>query len=344
MATPTSTSTGDDHGIPAANEVACAFTSALMLGVYLVTFAFTVRWLLFANEGWNKRKNISWPMIFTAIFMFVIITAHTALDLEGTMDEVQRLAEPKHSDMDQDSPIWIDICKFTFANSVALAADMVLIYRSYVVYGNNMYIIAFPCFLWIGGLVCTALQMYLQIAHLHNPNIGPYRWADVNMTFGPGIVLIPFWGSTTLLNVYCTVVLIRRVYQAANRSQEFAAVKQFRFIARCIVESGLISMSISLAHFVVWFTSANFAIEIVRIINVPLIGIAFNLILIRIAYSRREDLGDKILGELTSVEFSMNGGHTANSWPESRTQCQEGPVAMRLKGESPPLGGTPNRT
>ncbi|KAF9451089.1 hypothetical protein P691DRAFT_663922 [Macrolepiota fuliginosa MF-IS2] len=317
MATPTPTG----NVVPAADEVACTFTSALMLGVYLITFAFTVRWLLFADEGWKRRRDVSWPMIFTTIFMFVIITAHTALDLEGTMDEVRHLAEPKHSDMDYDSPIWMDICKFTFSNSVALAADMVLIYRSYVVYGNSIRIIALPCFLWIGGLVCTALQMYLQIAHLHNPNIGPYRWANVNMTFGPGIVLIPFWGSTTLLNVYCTGVLIWRIYQVANQSEELAAAKQFRFIARSIAESGLISMSISLAHFVVWLTSANFAIEIVRVLNVPLIGIAFNLILIRSAHSRRDDFSDEILGESTSIEFSANAAHTVGFWPEYKAKC-----------------------
>ncbi len=71
-------------------------------------------------------------------------------------------------------------------------------------YAKSRWIIAFPCFLWVGCVVCTVVQMYLQIAHLHNPDLGPYVWASVNMNIGPGIVLIPFWGSTTILNMYCT--------------------------------------------------------------------------------------------------------------------------------------------
>ncbi|KAF9450645.1 hypothetical protein P691DRAFT_809928 [Macrolepiota fuliginosa MF-IS2] len=311
MATPVPTPTGGGTPTSPDNEVACAFTAALAFGVYLATLAFTFRWLLFADEGWKRRKIISWPMVSMTIFILVAIMAHTALALKGVMDEVQQLMT--NSTMRYVSPMWMNICKCTFANSVALAADVVLIYRCYVVYGNSFRIIVFPCILWIGGVVCTGLQMYLQIAHLHNPNIGPYSWANVNMTLGPGIVLVPFWGSTTALNIYCTVVLIKRIYGAAKLSEEFAAVKQFRFIARSVAESGLIYMSISMAHFVVWFTSANFAIQIISILNVPLIGIAFNLILIRTAHSRREFLDDKMIEEFTSIEFSTNTANTAQS-------------------------------
>jgi hypothetical protein len=62
----------------------------------------------------------------------------------------------------------------------------------------------FPMFLWVGALVCAILQAFLQAVHINNPDFGPYQWAAVNMDVGPGIVLTPFWGSTTVLNAYCT--------------------------------------------------------------------------------------------------------------------------------------------
>ncbi len=149
-----------------------------------------------------------------------------------------------------------------------------------MVYAKNLWIIALPCFLWVGGVVCTGVQMYLQIAHLHNPFLGPYIWASVNMTVGPGIVLIPFWGSTTILNMYCTskllilllcismlrgilALLARRIYWASTISELPATARQFRLVARSVAESGVLYMTISLTHFIVWFTSANFAIQIV---------------------------------------------------------------------------------
>jgi hypothetical protein len=77
-------------------------------------------------------------------------------------------------------------------------------YRVWVTYGRRTWIIYFPIFLWVGGIACTILQLFLQIVHIHNPNFGPYQWANVNMTLGPGIALIPFWGSTIVINAYCT--------------------------------------------------------------------------------------------------------------------------------------------
>lgn len=77
-------------------------------------------------------------------------------------------------------------------------------YRLWFVYGQRIWILCFPVFLWVGGLVCTVLEIYLQVVHVHNPNFGPYQWASVNMNTGPGIVLIPFWLSTVVLNAYCT--------------------------------------------------------------------------------------------------------------------------------------------
>lgn len=61
-------------------------------------------------------------------------------------------------------------------------------------------------------------------------------------------------------------MLIKRMYRASRSSGASAAAKQFRFIARSIAESGFIYMSISLAHFVVWFTYDNFSIQIISVL------------------------------------------------------------------------------
>jgi uncharacterized membrane protein YhaH (DUF805 family) len=62
----------------------------------------------------------------------------------------------------------------------------------------------FPLFLWFSCLACMVLQIALMIENLHDPDFGPYRWADVNMVVGPGVALIPLLGSSIVLNVYCS--------------------------------------------------------------------------------------------------------------------------------------------
>jgi hypothetical protein len=67
-----------------------------------------------------------------------------------------------------------------------------------------MAVMWFPIFLWLSGIVCTVLQLFLQVKNIHEPSFGPYEWAKVIMHVGPGIAIIPFLASTILLNVYCT--------------------------------------------------------------------------------------------------------------------------------------------
>jgi hypothetical protein len=73
-------------------------------------------------------------------------------------------------------------------------------YRLWRIYNKSTAIIAFPIFLWIGGFALTGLQAYVQIVQLS----GLKLWLPVNMSIGPGIILIPFWASTIVLNVYAT--------------------------------------------------------------------------------------------------------------------------------------------
>ncbi len=67
--------------------------------------------------------------------------------------------------------------------------------------------------MWIGGLVCTVLQLYWQT--VQTGVWGKGKWEPVNMTVGLGTVLTPFWATTILLNAYTTceshVVLRRRL-------------------------------------------------------------------------------------------------------------------------------------
>jgi hypothetical protein len=46
----------------------------------------------------------------------------------------------------------------------------------------------------------TVLQAYVQVAQVSKMNV----WLPVNMSVGPGIILIPFWASTIVLNIYAT--------------------------------------------------------------------------------------------------------------------------------------------
>ncbi len=98
-------------GIPVSPDktAVSAFTAALSLSFYLVTFIFTIRWLLFADEGWKTRKVVNRLMVFVTVFIFVPIMAYTALDLKGAMDQIRLLRTDP--DVQYITPSWMGICK-----------------------------------------------------------------------------------------------------------------------------------------------------------------------------------------------------------------------------------------
>ncbi|KAF9446494.1 hypothetical protein P691DRAFT_644857, partial [Macrolepiota fuliginosa MF-IS2] len=266
-------------------QVAVIFTASFLYGLYFSTLLFCYRWLLFSDDGWTlqRRKSINWPVVGVTTSIFVLTAVYLAVTLVSVMDAVYT-ASLIPGGVHQVA--WYGIVQCTTANLTALLADSVLMYRCWVVSNRNIWLALFPVLLWLGGLGCTILQAYLQIMHTSDPLIGPYSWAQVNMTLGPGIVLTPFWGSTTVLNAYCTFMLIYKIYQASKDSGNAASTTEFRFVIRVLAESGVLYMSVTIAHFVVWFTTNDILITIVTAFNLPLIGMAFNLILIRTSANR----------------------------------------------------------
>lgn len=69
-----------------------------------------------------------------------------------------------------------------------------------------------------------------------------------------------------MLNSVFIAVLIRRIYQAAKECKSFSSVKYFYFFIRIVAESGLIYVSITLAHLLVWFGTDKFAIDIISVL------------------------------------------------------------------------------
>lgn len=82
-------------------------------------------------------------------------------------------------------------------------------YRLWMTLMKRWKLMWFPIALWFGCLTCVALQLVLMIENVHNPDFGPYRWATVNMTVGPGVALIPMLAMSILLNAYCTSEFFR---------------------------------------------------------------------------------------------------------------------------------------
>jgi len=268
-----------------AQDIGTAFMNGLLSGIYFITFCYANRWLLFTSEGWKPRRRIQWALFTITNLIAALLLIDAVLDVYTPMAQMTFVEKGGDPTAWKDFT-WDSILRCMIANAIALLADIVLMYRLWVTHARQMWIMWFPIFLWVGGIICTILQLYLQIVHIHNPNFGPYHWSTVNMSVGPGIVLTPFWASTIALNAYCTGILIWRIWGASKTGDNSSASKRLRFLVRILMESGILYLIISLAHFFVWFGHDNFVIFLLAGMNTSVIGIAFNLVLIRTAQNK----------------------------------------------------------
>ncbi|KAJ3565658.1 hypothetical protein NP233_g7488 [Leucocoprinus birnbaumii] len=280
--------------------VAVTASGALAFGFYFATLFPCVRWLFFTEEGWKIRQRVQGSIVAITFLIFACNVVYLALNINGTMGAAWReiTHAPPHT-----GTSWTNILSCTMANTVVLSADSVLIWRCWVVYGKRRLIVLLPCFLWLSALLCTILQIYLQAVSIHNPNIGPYKWASVNMTFGPGIVLLPFWICTVLLNAYSTSALVRRIYLTASECKDHVSVRHLYLAIRIVAESGLLNLSITFAHLVVWFGKSQYAINIISVLNAPMIGIGFNWFLIRFDRSGSDPSVEPDLQDVSTIQF-----------------------------------------
>ncbi|KAF9442235.1 hypothetical protein P691DRAFT_681921 [Macrolepiota fuliginosa MF-IS2] len=59
-------------GTQLGQQISVAFAGALAFGVYFATLLSCFRWLLFADEGWKRRRVINWPLVGVTSFIFGI--------------------------------------------------------------------------------------------------------------------------------------------------------------------------------------------------------------------------------------------------------------------------------
>ncbi|KAF5318627.1 hypothetical protein D9619_010711 [Psilocybe cf. subviscida] len=272
--------------IPTHKELAVTFSGAVCFGLYLVTLGQTLRWQLFTDEGWKLRRHRNDLILTATLLIFALMTMYIALGLYKGMDNVYD-AVYGHK-----MPGFIDwistIGQCTTANAVALIADTVLIYRCWIVSSKSKHVLIFPIVMWIGGIICTIIQAYWQA--VQTGHFGSGHWEPVNMTVGPGIVLTPFWATTLALNTYTTGFLVRRILTAVKNFKTVQSpVQPLQLLLRVLAESGVLYFSTTIAHLAAWFTPSNLAIRILSEINIPTIGIAFNIILIRAAENKARE-------------------------------------------------------
>ncbi|KAH7926567.1 hypothetical protein BV22DRAFT_341940 [Leucogyrophana mollusca] len=273
-------------GIPADTA---AIVSTTLEGVL---YGFSV--LMFIGTTWaltrkRRRSEVNWAMVVVACLLLVLSTAvfpqHMIIDIIWLYEGMVQFRDTFpggpvmfFSDVAQ----WGFVYKNLMYNLQTLLGDGVVIYRCYIVW-QSILIVVVPMIMWCSvaitgfGCVYTLSKATTTAGNIFAKETGTWITA--------------FFATTLATNLLSTTLLAYRIW-SVSRSTAYLRDKQSSLVPvlRIILDAGLL-YSVTLLTALLCFVSQNRGHYVVLDMIMPIISIAFYMVIIRITISKPKSLG-----------------------------------------------------
>ncbi|KAG1823953.1 uncharacterized protein BJ212DRAFT_710504 [Suillus subaureus] len=272
--------------IPALIGFGC---EAVLYGSYCILFI--ISWVVL---GQNRRSpNLSSPVVFANCLLFLCCTAHFALEFNHFYTTLESTGVDGFS---AETP---GLTGADFLISFTdLVGDLVLVYRCWMLWGKNYYVVILPLLSAFGGFACIMEVLHLVI--VTDPT-SPAPPAAI-VTLGLAGYILPL-----ATNVIVTSLIVYRIWISSRIVKESPVVigqgASYRAMM-LIIESGALYLIVQFV-FVVLFAIQHPAQGIVAVIATQIYGIAPTLIIIR---------GSRAVGATQVLRVPSSLSKTA--WPK----------------------------
>ncbi|KAH9851892.1 hypothetical protein C2E23DRAFT_869038 [Lenzites betulinus] len=275
---------------------------------------------LFCVCGYNlvdRRRRLdtqlSWPMVLAGVLLITLATVRFVVDCTNIFVAFIR-HDPREARLayleDVTQPLFTT--KHCIFITTLLVGDSFVNYRCWVVWGKNFWVVLPPIIL---SIVSTSSGSYTMWAYGHLPNQtirSESSWLTVLFTL------------SLVANGLATSLLAYRIWSIDHQVKDALHtidVPQSRLspIVRIILESGVMNAAY-LFVFVMTLEFGTQALEIMSEMAVPLTGIIFTIVILRVGHQRH---GDSF--------YATQAGPTSIAW--ARASKPPGrPISARAAG------------
>ncbi|PPQ65508.1 hypothetical protein CVT24_010804 [Panaeolus cyanescens] len=184
-----------------------------------------------------------------------------------------------------DATRWDTTTHMALAATMTWLGDILVIYRTYIVWERNLWIIALPVLIDIANMVVNSMTMYW----FTHPNLVPrsvlYSW------------YLPVYPLIFAQNVLTTGLLAYKIWSQHRESVAHGVAPSsdgltLAYVARIIIESAIV-YTLELLVTIVLITIRHPAAGMVIVCMVPSIGIVFVLLAIRVYFGGKPMDGGK---------------------------------------------------
>ncbi|KAF9263823.1 hypothetical protein L218DRAFT_944281 [Marasmius fiardii PR-910] len=320
-----------------AAQIVALFMECILYGIYLVSFGYCLQAILvekaYTPSGFRFKSNINWTILVFALLLGLVATIDVAFGLRHILDAFVYYKGPGGAAEElQNISYWVNVMKTVDSIVQTYIGDIMLLYRCYIVYGRSWKVIIPLVIFWIGGSTCGALLIY-TFATLEAPalitttNARPFGDASIGLSLALNIV-------TTGLIVWKIWSMDKQNTSIMTNNTDIRARSKLRQIVRIIIDSAAL-YTIATTIFVILYaagSNASYAL------SDAIIGISFNLIIIRVTAKRSTftTVTADSAGRSDFIVAPNHKVHTQDSFPLSLYQSTKGQSVTERQADSNP--------
>ncbi|KAJ7647039.1 hypothetical protein FB45DRAFT_186973 [Roridomyces roridus] len=259
-------------------QIVGLFMETLLYGVYLVTLAQCLRALLWSPADHCFKKVIHWHMLAAAMLMFTFATLDVAFGLRHNLDAFVYYTGPGGAKEEfENISYWVQVTDYVAQTCVG---DSILIYRCWMIWNKRWLIVLPSIVLWLAGTTCGAILIH-TFATMQTPALtettSATPWVD-GMT-----------ALTLAMNLLSTFLIVCRIWSIDRETTALMAtstganrrVSKLRMVMRILIDSAAL-YTVCVIVFVATYVAGSNANYGTSDNLVQIIGISFNLIIIRV--------------------------------------------------------------
>lgn len=252
-------------------EFLALWVETLLYGIFFAYFQQSIGLLT-----WRRTSNrINWILVGVSLGIFALATAHLIVvlcrALQAFIDQRDLPGGPvKYYNNLQSG---LEVSQASCQIVISFLGDGMVIYRVWVVYSRNYWILVLPMLSYVGTTVSSVASVVF-IGKASSKDT-PFYLPDLE------IWLPAFFGLTFATSVLCSMLIAGRLWYIDKKVQFSRTTNVLTNVLRIVIESASIYSLTMLIYLTTYVRKSNVSIIFGDMVS-PVIGIAFSLITIRV--------------------------------------------------------------
>ncbi|KAF7328593.1 hypothetical protein MSAN_02480200 [Mycena sanguinolenta] len=270
-----------------------------LYGVYLVLAITSICLIVGRHTSPMRHRGTlihRFPILFGAIGLLITISAHWILTVDRAFLAFIHFADTSgtlafYGDLSEIT----EVVKTGFVVATLIIGDALIIYRLWVVWGFNKYVIIFPIASLTGSAVSAAGITYQFTLYKPGQNVflsETGRWITSDAIF------------TLCINVYCTAFISWRLWNQGRAIQPYGG-PSLRSVLAIIVESAALYTTWAITYLAVYRSQSNLQFIVIDCLS-PITGISIMLIHVRVGLAQMKGEFSATTASAPMPSFAVN--------------------------------------